>query len=411
MHQSTNSGGYPAALRFPYGRLAADLRRLGLSPSVVAQKAGLDPSTIQDAVRGRARPAPRTLRKLFTLGIDPAPYASFAKFPTVTLVCPRCGGRRLMERGRLKQAGRRAAGRTGLQRLAEDLYERPCRRCASGAIGRRALRQVNRRLAEQAKGEDGLALLEGREDPEARDDPDAREQWQDLWEHRIWDPKRSAQRRARFREFVKQPRSEKHRFGIARRRVVLVELRYEFHLCPLCGLVTYRHPWHRMCWLQWVRWYAPRHGHVPRCHEHPSTNPRGKPDPARHLKRNYTWLIKRRSGESTSRELLADSASRSMFKSTVTRGMQALIARLPGRWDFVFSEQCQHKGGNGVRQTLVPLPQEVFALCTSGVRDSLIERLHGFEMPAQKIAELTGVDLDQVRGIIARARLRGESSA
>lgn len=149
----------------------------------------------------------------------------------------------------------------------------------------------------------------------------------------------------------------------------------------------------------------------------------GGPYPGRELKRNYMWLLRRRSGKREyTREALAQSAS--VEPSTVTRGIDAFRRRLPPKWDIVFPgrwggrqtsgadrQNDKERWANTIRQKLVPLPGELRWFCDHGERDALVERLGRYEMRAEEICELTGVDRSRVRAILARLALAPRASS
>ena len=108
---------------------------------------------------------------------------------------------------------------------------------------------------------------------------------------------------------------------------------------------------------------------------------------------------------------------RRVSKNAVLKVKGRCIARLPGRWHFVFStggyatqrargpSHGKSFGGtnerkNRVLQGRVPLPESLKSYVAAGARDRIIARLHFFEMPAREIAELTGVPEERVTGVI-----------
>src|SRR5262249_45132411 len=150
--------------------------------------------------------------------------------------------------------------------------------------------------------------------------------------------------------------SQRHLQQKARIRVGLVRLRKPFHLCPLCELVSWYSQWHLPCLRTWMRWSHQKIGKGWSRRRPPPTLPRrGRPRPDRDLMRNYRWLILRRSGTRTRRQLLQDAREMVGTKPAVTMAVRAFIRRLPGSWDLVFRRPRNTRRANWVRQELVPL--------------------------------------------------------
>lgn len=394
---------------FPSQLLAEDLKRIGVSPSRAAILSGLTPTTVLDLVHGGRAAFPRTLvRILDALNLDRGPYSGYleaasARLAPVTLVCPECGRKRLLKRGTLAQAAARVPGRQTLPRLADGSYQRRCKTCSRKVTGRAlAKRATNRVLNAPFKGT-SLSVLDTfiLKSP---DEKTAKKLALRAHLHGLGDTS-SIERQKKFRELVRQPRTERHRQGIAFSKVAGARLRRPFHLCPLCELAIYAQEWHRICWYTWLRWYRRHVGPIPGKDIRPlPTRARG-PKPESNLRRNYSWLIARRVGSHRIRELLDNGLS---AKGTVTMGVRAFLRRLPASWNLVFSSSKLERRANAQRQKIVSLPLEVESWIAAGERDGLIRRLVGFGMAEGDVASLTGASVYRVRGIGTAALTGGE---
>jgi hypothetical protein len=382
---------------FPGKRLRADLRRRGLSIRAAAAQPEkkISPDVVSNWIHRKRAPSATVLRRFLEAnGIDRQPYEPFLLAPVVQLVCPNCGRLdRELERGRLKHAGMRARGRTGLRQRPDGTYERLCSRCAHTAVGRKALKKINDALVERRLPFEGPSILEAAREGDLESENVRRHVLATEVRRRL-----TPEARERWRAQLRQPKSEVHRRSLSVARLRDQLPKKEFYLCPLCGLATYETRWHAICedtwrsWAKWSRWH-PRM--LP-----PMLRRRG-PSVERYLKRNYCWTVAHRVGGQKRAELVKSGpASRSRW--AVNEAMQSLIRVLPGSWDFVFSDQ-RSRHANETRQQYIPLPLTIGGLVNAGERDSLIRRLHSVEMAERDIARLTGASIDRVRGIIKTA--------
>lgn len=406
-----------AALRslFPREALAQELERRGLSRGQAARQGGVNLTAMQRWFSGKHVPLARTLRRfLDNLGIeDRQPYESFlAAQGPVTLVCPRCGKPRLLERGQLKGVATDARGRRELKQLADGSYELPCGACSRQIRGAALKRDNNRRLRARF-GTKADYLLDAAD----AGDQDAREKLRRLrsqW--MIETPEQRARRLERVRTARRGPRTEAFRLACALAGVVTRAangfLKRPFYLCPLCGLVTHTQRWHRPCWDTWRVWYQRNVGGIPERGVLPPPLRKRGPKPEKHLARNYRWLMARRDpkGRENCRQLLSAAAKKLKSKATVVEGIKAFIRLLPGSWDLVFSESPSTRRTNIGRQELAPLTLELERRVGPGGRDNLIRRLLEFGMAEEKVARLTGMGLPKVKGINAGLRSELASS-
>ena len=417
-----------ARVRFPAAReaLAQEFERRGLSRSQAARQGGVNLTVLQRWMDASHSPLAKTFKRfLGGLGIDPRqePYASFlADQGEVIVVCPLCGKVRLMERGQLRGAATDAKGRRELRRRADGSYELPCRPCANRMKGLALKRRNEQRLRDQL----GPKLYDSLVDEAKRGDLKAKETLRQARCHWMAEtPEKKARRLARVRTALRRPRTEAYRRACAIGNVVAraAGLTRAFHLCPLCGRVTYAQRWHRPCWTTWRIWHQRKHGRIPQRGVLPPPLRAPGPNPEARLARNYRWLMARRDpkGRESRAQLLAPERKRKKtkekeeetFKSriTVTEAIKAFIRLLPGSWDFVFSEGQHVRRTNIPRQELVPLPLEVQQLVGADGLDALIKHLLNFGMKEESVADLTGMGLLRVKGIAAGRRSARAASA
>ncbi len=393
---------------FPCARLAEDVRHLGLTAHQVATRTRLDPATVENIIDGRTlRPEKETVRQLLaSLPISPAPYEPYIRAEFFR--CPGCGGEREIEPGRLTAARRRVRGRT-LRRTRDGGWVLFCNRCAPRRSGPKGLERANRRNFRRA-GRGGVSIYKARRRE--------REAYKARLEMVWGGPEKVEQRRRRFGTTIaKQLKSEKHRRGIGRGQVVQPLEPHLLHTCPADGFLVYGpntlHP-APYCRLYWVRPPGTRSIKLPA--------PLSGPDHLR-LARGVHFLMLRRLGWSLddiahgprhkpkqfARWLKWHAAWRldgELDRSTVLRQSEDARARLPGRWALMFPERRRFKGGPDRRQELMPLPDEIARLCDRGQRDDIVQRLSAIEMPAELIAELTGLPLWRASNVVTRLRHR-----
>lgn len=384
---------------FPAEQLRADFARCNLSITAAAAAADVHPDAPSGWLTGRRAPLWKQLTHFLEAnGIDQGPYAKYLVLvsPNVTVVCPLCQKRRTLEQGRLKHAGTRAAGRRELRQLPDGSYERPCARCSHGTNGVKSLkkwmaREIDARLdSERRPGRPNAVVTR---DLAAAGDTRAQARIRAAELALPLLPPRTDAVEQSFREGARRPHSPEHRHAVSVGRVRVRRLSKGFHLCPLCWLVSYETPWHRVCQLtwrssaKWSRWH-PR--------QYPEPPQRSGPVPD--LNKGYEWLIDRRMNGEPRRALLPRGKQKHGVSMAVTR----FIDRLPGTWNLVFSDTRQ-KFSNEGRQTYIPLPMELQRAINNGKRDDLIQRLHHVGMAEAEIAQLTGARPSRVQGVVARA--------
>jgi hypothetical protein len=310
------------------------------------------------------------LKVLGALGIDEAPYSEYLEHvrpgkAVIRAVCP-CGEPWSTTKSRLDRANR-CQTRRGLPPMplrSDGSVQWLCARCVRGTIGRANFLRINR--PGRTRGRD---------------------------------------RRPRRRSL----KTEQHRKRIASGHIARALLRKPFRLCPLCGLVRYDREWHQLCWLAW-RWYCWRRRLSP-AKRRPPVRRRPGPDPVRRLKRNYELLIRRAVGGVSRHQILADARLSSRIGPAGRRGRRyrlgspvailkaarAFLDLAPGSWKMIFSRN-DHR--TALREETLPLPLSLHGLVASGARDSVIMRLHCFEMRPDNIARVTGASVGHVRSVI-----------
>jgi hypothetical protein len=315
------------------------------------------------------------LKVLGALGIDEAPYREYLEHvgpgeAAIRAVCPN-GHPWSTTKSSLDRANRRQTrrGLPPMPQRSDGSVEWLCARCVRGTIGRANFQLINR--PGRTRGRD---------------------------------------RRPRRRN----PKTEEHRKRIASGHIARALLRKRFRFCPLCGLIRYDREWHQLCWLAW-RWYCWRRGLDP-AKRNPPIRRRPGPDSVRRLKRNYEFLIRNAVGGVSWHQILADARLSSKIGPASRRGrryrlgspeaiLQAARAFLdlaPGAWSMIFSRT--HR--TALREAALPLPSSLHGLVASGARDSVIMRLHSFEMRPDNIARVTGASVGHVRSVI---RAMGEA--
>lgn len=376
---------------FPSTALMDDLKRLRLSPSAAARRAGLDHHAVLGWLARRRAPTRRLLlRFLDVLGLEHGPYAVFLRPAEVRLVCP-CGRTRAVRRSVLQAAAQRVKGRGELRRTAKDTFERLCRECASRRSGQGLAERQKRRLRRSLGG----AVVDLAEQGNERERHLVRE----ALLARLGTREQLAANRRAFGDFTRRPRTPRHRSSIALAKTAGAALQRPFHLCPLCELAVYALRWHRDCWYTWRRWCGERMSPISAAAMLPPPSRSRGPNPASNLGRNYSWLLARRTGQASLRDLqrATDGISE---RSTVTKATQAVLTLLPGSWDLVFTTP---KKGNASRQYLVRLPDELQPMIERGDRDTLIGKLLWFGMAEDAVARIVGASIHRVRGRAALA--------
>jgi len=383
-------------------QLHRDLEARGLNPFSASKVAGLGWTVVSDWLHRRYEPSARALKQfLESHGLPKAPYEEFLRLPYVTQVCPVCGRRRPIRRSMLRFAEARIEGRK-FQCRPDGSYERLCRDCTN--VSSHHLARL-RRASTTALKKQFPAYAEILTSADEDKDPAARADRRELQITMAGGPERLRLKHEKFRRWVRQPRTIAVRHAIS---VGAIGRRYAdmtkpFHLCPLCELVIVGFRWHRVCLQAWWGYVRRTLKRVPRPGERPPPSCRRQHSPERYLRRDYGWLIARRKKRQTRKDLLPESSS----PTTVTKGVQAFVRRLPGSWDLVFTKR---RAPNNGRQTLVPLPDELASLIEAGQRDPLIYRLAGFGMRAETIARITGASIYRVRGVIAGQSTRARES-
>jgi hypothetical protein len=338
---------------------------------------GVQRGVIESWIRSSAPTAPRAeplMKVLAALQITGDPFSEYLAHVSpgksvVHAVCPRCQKSWETTTSTLNRAERRRRGKGlgPMRRRPGGIPVWPCATCARGEIGRKILRDINR-----------PGRIRGRDKkPRAR-----------------------------------ASKSDLHRKNIGYSHLAGARLGKPFQLCPLCGLVRYDRQWHQLCWLAW-NWYCRRRKADPTTTAPAIVGRRRGPDPRRRLERNYKLLIHHAMNRASLSELLANRRLTSKIRakgrrgrrgalrstSAVFRARQAFLRFAPGSWSLVFS---RNDGRNALRQERTPLPQAIARAVEAGSRDTLIARLHRFEMRTDAIARVTGASRDRVQSVIGQ---------
>jgi hypothetical protein len=377
---------------FPVEQLRQDFGLRQLTPRTAAAPAEVDYKTISAWLIGRWPPKyDRLIRVLDANGIPRDRYAPYldAVNPVVILSCPSCSHRRPLPRGRLKRAARAVKGRRVLPRLPDGSYALRCAECFRRANGRQVFKRVHRRQLTRRLGQkEADRVIDGAE----QGDPTSVEERRRAIMLGLGGDEARARRQEQFCKFVKQPKTEKHRRGMALSHLVLNARRLtkSFALCPLCELVIYEARWHGPCYLAWQTWHRRTHKRGPGTALPLAVRHHGpRPDP-NIIRRNYWWLLAHRGGLRSRRTLLADAKlGARATKPTVNLGVASFVKLLPGDWRLVFSKD-DHGRINRTRNFYVPLPDELEPLVERGERGAVIWRLLGFGMADTAIARVTG---------------------
>jgi hypothetical protein len=246
-------------------------------------------------------PRSRRLREaLDAVGLDHTPFIDFLAKPEVVFVCPECDSTRTFPRSELSRAVASVVGRNAFRQRSDGRYERLCRKCA-------ALHSAHRNFPSMKEMDrtELLALL--------------------------GTPAQRAERLKRAHQSSHQKGktiSPKGRAAMSLGKIALARLGRTFSLCPLCGLVRYAQRWHRDCWRTWTSYSVRTYGNRLRKNLVPPALRKRGPSPERHLLRNYTWLIARRSAKVRRATLIGQNGTR----TTVTEAIKAFIGLLPGTW-------------------------------------------------------------------------------
>ena len=322
-----------------------------------------------DATKPAVPRAGTLLKVLSALGIDGAPFREYLEHlqpgaAAIHAFCPKCGPwsttRSILDRAKRRRARR---GLQPMRRNADGTLEWLCAQCVRGQIGRANFLQINR--PGRTRGHD------------------------------------HSPRHVSLK-------TEQHRKNIGSAHIARALLSKPFRLCPLCQLVRYDREWHQLCWLAW-RWYCSRRGHP--ASTRPSRVRRHGPDPARRLKRNYEFLVRKVVGGESPQQIATDTRIssrvgpkgrrgrprrlRSPF--AVTQAIKAFLDRAPGDWSLIFPRNDWH---TALREQALPLPASLQHLVEAGGRDCLIRKLHSFEMRPANIARVTGASVDYVHLLI-----------
>ena len=311
------------------------------------------------------------LKVLSALRIDEVPYREYLEHirpgrAAIRAVCPN-GHQWSTSKSSLDRAQRRRAARglPPMPRYPDGSVEWLCARCVRGTIGRANFRQINR--PGRVRGHD---------------------------------------RRPRRRSL----KTEQHRKRIGAGHIARARLRRSFRLCTLCGLVRYGRQWHQLCWLVW-RWYCWRRRLDPTKTHPPLVRRRGPRFSEGRLKRNYELLVRKAVGGLPLHQILADARLSSKVPSAgrrgrprrlrstfaVTQAIRAFLRLAPGSWRLIFPRSDWR---TALREEALPLPASLQELVESGARDSVIKRLHDFEMRPDNIARVTGASVDHVRSVV-----------
>jgi hypothetical protein len=130
-------------------------------------------------------------------------------------------------------------------------YQRLCKTCSRKVSGRALAKRTNNRVLNAPFEGASLSVS----DAFLLKSPDEKTAKKRALLHGLRNASSVARRHRKFKEFVRRPKTEKHRQGIAFSKVAGAKLRRPFHLCPLCELVIYAQEWHRVCWYTWLRWH------------------------------------------------------------------------------------------------------------------------------------------------------------
>jgi hypothetical protein len=370
------------ASKFPGDLLREQLEAKGIGVREGARSIGLTPGMFRKWLRAEVTPRGQRLHDaLDALGLEKAQFVDFLVRPEILLVCPECDSTRTLPSSELSRAVASVVGRKAFRRRPDGRYERLCRECSA--------RHSARRNFPSMKEMDRAELLALLGTPEER--------------------KRILKDAHKVSHQKGKTISPSVRAAMSLGRVASAKLGRDFSLCPLCGLVRYAQRWHRICWYTWMSYSTRTHGARLRKEFVPPALRKRGPSPERHLLRNYTWLIARRSAKVKRAALIGQDATR----TTVTEAIKAFIRILPGSWDVVFWESKRResigRNRNRARQRLVPLPLELQPLVESGQRDGLIQRLNTYGMSEEHIALLVGATLYRVRGLVKREDHRSAS--
>lgn len=85
----------------------------------------------------------------------------------------------------------------------------------------------------------------------------------------------------------------------------------------------------------------------------------------------------------------------------ILQATRAFLRLTPGPWSMIFPRNDYR---TALREEALPLPSRLHKLVDSGARDSMIMRLHSFEMRPDSIARVTGASVGHVLSVIGATK-------
>jgi transcription elongation factor Elf1 len=220
--------------------------------------------------------------------------------------------------------------------------------------------------------------------------------------------RRSLPRRdlARLAAATRRPRPLK-----AIRNIIRAELSRPFELCPLCLQTLYRprhvHRWvkrffHPDCLKAWLEYSGQHWGTGQRLRLPEANRSSGRPIDVDTVKRGYVCLMRlkgngiqmRTRGESIATSLEGLAGEFTTTKPNIIHSIRQFFRYAPASWKFIFPESS----GSIRREQLCSLRHELRArgLLEDHERSARVERLLGFGMAIEMVAELVGWSVQRV---------------